>query len=285
VIPANFEYLRVRIVEEAFAGLDDPEARVIAGGHSLLPMMKLRLAVPSMLVDIAGLNWRGVRVEPGQICVGALTTYDELLRSQIAERLGCLSDGAARVGDVQIRNAGTFGGGLAHADPASDITAATIALEAELVLVSARGSRHVSAADFFTGPFTTRLEHDELLSEVRFPKPEPSEASAYESVEDPASGYPIAGAAVRVRVADGRATQCTIGITGATGHPFRALAVEHLVRDQPGVPSIGEVREALADMQSVGDVIADAEYRRHLAAVVVCRAATMALSRVELGVE
>jgi carbon-monoxide dehydrogenase medium subunit len=285
MIPARFAYVRARTAEEAFAGLADPEARVIAGGHSLLPMMKLRLAFPSRLIDIAGLDWRGVREEPGHISVGALTSYDDLVRSRMAKQLGCLSDGAARVGDVQIRNVGTIGGGLAHADPASDITAATIALEAELGLVSARGSRRLDAADFFTGPFTTRLEHDEVLSEVRFPKPEPGEASAYESVEDPASGYPIAGAAVRVRVADRGAIQCTIGITGATGHPFRALQVEQLVGQQSGVPSIAEVREALADVQTVGDVIADAEYRKHLAAVVVCRATAKALTRVGQGVE
>jgi carbon-monoxide dehydrogenase medium subunit len=247
--------------------------------------MKLRLAYPSLLIDIAGLDWRGVGEVQGHISVGALTSYDELLRSQFANRLGCFSEGAAKVGDAQIRNVGTIGGGLAHADPASDITAATIALDAELVLASARGSRHVSAADFFTGPFTTRLEHDELLSEVRFPNPERSEASAYESVEDPASGYPIAGAAVRVRVADHGSIECTVGITGATGHPFRAIVVEQLVREQSGVPSIAEVREALADVQTVSDVIADADYRRHLAAVVVCRATATALSRFEQRVE
>ena len=285
MIPAKFDYVRARTADEAFAGLADPEARVIAGGHSLLPMMKLRLAFPSVLVDIAGLDWRGVEEEPGHISVGALSSYDDLLRSRIVEQLGCLSDSAARVGDVQIRNAGTIGGGLAHADPASDITAATIALEAELVLASARGTRRVGAADFFTGPFTTGLEHDELLSEVRFPKPERSEASAYESVEDPASGYPIAGAAIRVRVVDGGAIRCTIGITGAAGHPFRPVEVEQLVREQSGVPAIDEVREALAAVQTVGDVVADAEYRKHLAAVVVCRATATALRRVEQGVE
>jgi carbon-monoxide dehydrogenase medium subunit len=248
-------------------------------------MMKLRLAFPSLLIDIAGLDWRGVREVPGYISVGALTSYDELLRSQIAKRLGCLCEGAAKVGDAQIRNVGTIGGGLAHADPASDITAATIALEGELLLVSARGSRHVAAADFFTGPFTTGLEHDELLSEVRFPKPERSEASAYESVEDPASGYPIAGAAVRVRVGDGGAIECRVGITGATGHPFRALGVEQLVQEQSGVPSIADVREALANVQTVADVIADSDYRRHLAAVVVCRATATALSRFDQRVE
>ena len=188
MIPAKFDYVRARTVDEAFAGLADPEARVIAGGHSLLPMMKLRLAFPSVLVDIAGLDWRGVEEEPGHISVGALSSYDDLLRSRIVEQLGCLSDSAARVGDVQIRNAGTIGGGLAHADPASDITAATIALEAELVLASARGTRRVGAADFFTGPFTTGSEDDELLSEVRFPKPERTEASAYESWRIPHRG-------------------------------------------------------------------------------------------------
>ena len=113
-----------------------------------------------------------------------------------------------------------------------------------------------------SGSVHDRIDHDELLSEVRFPKPERSEASAYESVEDPASGYPIAGAAIRVRVVDGGAIRCTIGITGAAGHPFRPVEVEQLVREQSGVPAINEVREALAAVQTVGDVVADAEYRR-----------------------
>ena len=164
MIPAAFDYVRPDSLDEALAELADPEAKAIAGGHSLLPMMKLRLVRPSRLVDLAGLDLGGVAVDGGTIRIGALTTYDELLSLRDDAPLpGALCDGAAEVGDVQVRNAGTVGGALAHGDPASDFAAAVIATGTTLVLRSPDGDREVAAGEFFLGPFTTLLTQQELL--------------------------------------------------------------------------------------------------------------------------
>ena len=211
VIPAAFEYVRVETPVEAFVALELPEARVIAGGHSLLPMMKLRLATPSRLVDIADLPWRDLGVDESGYRIGALTTYDELLRSARVTGCDALYECAARVGDLQVRNAGTLGGGLAHADPAADLAAGVLALEARMLLESRDGARLVPAADFFLGPFSTAMRDDELLAAIVLPLPARFVRSAYVSVEDPASGYPIAGAAARVGLVDGRVMQCSVG--------------------------------------------------------------------------
>jgi len=277
VIPAAFDYVRAATFDDAFSALADPDAKVIAGGLSLLPMMKLRLARPTQLVDIAPLGLSGIDADADGTRVGALTTYAELLSASRGNGhgLGAIADCAARVGDLQVRNAGTVGGGVAHADPASDLAAGVLAMEARVVLRSPRGTREVDAADFFVGPFTTALDQVELLVELRVPHPQPNQGSAYVSVEDPASGYPIAGAAVRIRRDGDRIVACTVGITGAAGHPFRAQRVEELIV-HGNVPTVAELHGAFADLHAMSDVIAGAAYRRHLAAVVVHRAATRA---------
>ena len=158
MIPAAFGHVRPDSVEQALVELADPDAKAIAGGHSLLPLMKLRLARPSLLVDLDGLDLRGVSVDGDTIRLGPLTTYDELLSLDVSVPLpAALRDCASAVGDLQVRNAGTVGGGLAHADPASDFAAGAIAVGATLVLQSLAGTREVAAADFFVGPFTTLL--------------------------------------------------------------------------------------------------------------------------------
>jgi carbon-monoxide dehydrogenase medium subunit len=212
VIPAAVEYVRPSTVDEALELLAEPDAKVIAGGHSLLPLMKLRLARPALLVDVDGLDLRGVSVDGETLRIGALTTYDELLSLDDSVPLpAALRECAACVGDVQVRNAGTVGGSLAHADPASDFAAGTIAVGATFVLRSPSGTREVAAEQFFVGPFTTLLEQQELLVEVRVPVP--CEPSSYVSFDDLASGYPLAGAAVCGAV---------IGLTGVGAHPLRA---------------------------------------------------------------
>ena len=278
MIPAGFEYVRAAGVDEALAALGDPDAKVIAGGLSLLPMMKLRLARPSRLVDIVALGLSGVSVGSDGTRVGALTTYREFLRAR-AETRDALGDCAERVGDLQVRNVGTMGGGVAHADPASDLAAGVLAAGVTLVLRSTAGERRVDAADFFVGPFTTALQQQELLVELVVPAPVAGEGSAYVSVEDPASGYPLAGAAVRVRVDAGRIAECTVGITGVSGHAFRADAVEAVMLGSAEAPQVSDIRDTFAEVRASTDVVAGADYRRHLAAVVVCRAAERALSR------
>jgi aerobic carbon-monoxide dehydrogenase medium subunit len=271
MIPAAFDYVRPDSLEDAFAALADPDAKAIAGGHSLLPTMKLRLARPSCLVDLAGLGLGGVTVEGGTIRIGALTTYGELLSLRDDVPLpGALRDGAARVGDVQVRNAGTVGGALAHGDPASDFAAAVIAAGTTLLLGSPEGDREVAAEELFLGPFTTQLAQQELLLELRVPVPVAGEGSAYVAFEDPASGYPLAGAAVRV-ASDGR---CTIGMTGIAGQPLRATAVEEAIATGD---DLGEALDAVGLMSLDGDV----EYRRQLAVVAVRRALDAARRRAE----
>jgi aerobic carbon-monoxide dehydrogenase medium subunit len=238
VIPAPFDYVRAASVEEAIAALADPDAKAIAGGHSLLPMMKLRLARPATLVDIARLDLDGVAVEDGELRIGALTTYDELLRRDDLPQ--ALREAARAVGDVQVRNAGTLGGALAHADPACDVAAAVLALRGRLVLRSPSGTREAPADGFFEGPFETGLGQQELITEIVVPLD--GGRSAYVSFEDAASGYPLAGAAVHV---DGATT---VALTGYGSHP-------RIVDEDPG--------EVLGP---------DADHRRRLAQLAIERA-------------
>jgi carbon-monoxide dehydrogenase medium subunit len=271
MIPAAFSYVRPGSLEEALAELADPDAKAIAGGHSLLPMMKLRLARPSRLVDLAGLELAGVAVEGDAIRIGALTTYDQLLAlGEDVPLPGALRDAAADVGDAQVRNAGTVGGALAHGDPASDFAAAVIATGTTLVLRSPEAEREVAAEEFFVGPFTTLLGQQELLLELRVPAPAAGEGSAYVAFEDPASGYPLAGAAVRVDSDGG----FMVGLTGIGAQPVRARAVEDAIA---AGADLGEAIDAVGVLALAGD----AEHRRQLAIVAVARALAHAQRRAE----
>ena len=189
-IPSAFAYTRAGSVDEALRILaTDGGAKVIAGGQSLLPLMKLRLASAETLVDIGRLTeLRGIsKLDDGRLAVGALTTYAELLDSP-AVHYGVLRDALPTIGDVQVRNRGTVGGAVAHADPASDLPAALLALGAEIVLQSASGTRTVASNGFFSGPFQTAARHDELVTQVILPAPLDNAGSAYVSLEQPASG-------------------------------------------------------------------------------------------------
>jgi carbon-monoxide dehydrogenase medium subunit len=279
MIPASFDYVRAGSEEEALAALADPDAVVLAGGHSLLPMMKLRLAQPSRVVDIGALALRGVGRDGDGVRIGALTTYDRLLR----EGAGLLPDAvlecAAAVGDLQVRNAGTVGGAVAHADPASDLAAGLIATDSTLRLLSPGGRRECAVEDFFLGPFTTALDRPELVTEIVVPGERAGEGSAYDAVENPASGYAIAGAAVKVRLDGARIADCRVGLVGAVTRPVRVRRVEEALAEA-GEARLDDCREALADLGR--DVLAsgdDADYRLQVAAVVICRAAAAARAR------
>jgi aerobic carbon-monoxide dehydrogenase medium subunit len=278
VIPVTFEYVRPDTVEEALEALSDPDAKVLAGGHSLVPLMKLRIARPSRLVDISGLDLRGVDGDPGELRIGALTTYDDLLRLDSEALPAALRECAASVGDVQVRNAGTVGGGIAHGDPASDLAAGVLALDGRLQLRSPAGTRECDAESFFLGPFTTAIEQQELLTAVLVRRHEPGEGSAYVSIDDPASGFPLAGAAVRVRIEDGKVEECRVGLTGIGAHPLRAQVVEEALSDGDG-PA---VREAVAQLEPAH---ADerAEYGRQLTVIAITRAAEIASQRATAG--
>jgi carbon-monoxide dehydrogenase medium subunit len=264
VIPAAVTYVRATTIEDALGALGDPDASALAGGQTLIPAMKLRIARPSLLVDIGGLDLRGVSVDADSVRIGALTTWDELLRARELERpeLAAIPECASGIGDLQVRNRGTVGGSLAHAHPASDFPALALAFGASIVLRSAGGERAVDAREFFLGPFTTAIRAGELLTEVVLPLPAEGSGSAYACVEHPASGYALAGAAALVRPDGTR----TAALTGIGSHAFLLES-----GDTTG----------LEDVTVFGDDFAPVAYRRHLARVVVGRALAAAAARAE----
>jgi len=287
VIPAEFAYRRAASVEDAIALLADPDAKVIAGGHSLIPMMKLRLARPGLLVDIAGLPLGGIADGAAEIVIGALTTHADIARasSLAAGALAAVAECSAAVGDAQVRNAGTIGGSVAHGDPAADAPAALLALDARIRVLGAAGRREVPAAEFFKGPFWTALGEQELVAAVVYPKPSGQAASAYVSVEDPASGYPLAGAAALVVVDGGRVVSARIGVTGVAGTPFRATVAEAaaVAGGGAGAAVSSASRDDIAGQAVFGDSRFDEEYRRHIAAIVIGRAVERAVARAQGG--
>jgi len=263
VIPAATGYLRPESVEDAVAALADPEAKLLAGGQSLLPLMKLRVVRPALLVDIGGLDLAGVSATDGELRIGALTTWDELVTAPELERPGLtgLADCARVIGDLQVRNRGTVGGSLAHADPSADAPAALLAFGATVEVRSATATRSVPVSDFLRGPFTTALEPTEILTEIRIAAPEAGSGSAYEKVEHPASGFALVGACALVRP-DG---SVTLALTGISAHAVLVAA-----DDLPG---------GLGELEVFGDEFAPADYRRHLAGVVASRAVERARAR------
>jgi aerobic carbon-monoxide dehydrogenase medium subunit len=262
MIPAPVDYVRPSSVEEALEALGEPEAEVLAGGQSLVPAMKLRLARPALLVDVGGLELRSIARDNGGIRVGALATWDDLLRSEElgAEGLEAIRECAAGIGDLQVRNLGTLGGGLAHADPASDMPAVALALGLQVQVRSSSGERTIDAGELFVGPFTTTLDPAELITDVLVPQPPSGSGSAYVSVENPASGFALAGAAA-LALPDGTDR---VAVTGIGGRPFL----------KPSEP---------AELVVAGDRFAPPEYRTHLMEVVVRRAVELARRRAQEG--
>jgi carbon-monoxide dehydrogenase medium subunit len=284
MIPAQFGYTRAASIDDALKALAAGSGtKVIAGGQSLLPLMKLRLASVETLVDIGRLGeLRGVeKLDDGRLSVGALTTYSELADSP-AIHYGVLRDALPTIGDVQVRNRGTVGGAIAHADPASDFAAVALALDADLVLQSASGTRTVKADGFFSGPFTTTMGEDELLTRVVLPKPLDNAGSAYASLEQPASGYPMVGVgAVLIFGADDRVAWAGLGITGVGDHPYRATEAEAaLTGTTAGDADIAAATRVVVGGRAVNtDIHASAEYRTAMAGVIAGRAIRAALAR------
>jgi carbon-monoxide dehydrogenase medium subunit len=262
MIPAPVRYVRPGSVEEALAALAEPDAKVLAGGQSLVSVMKLRLARPDVVVDVSRLGLTGLDTRDGELRIGALTTWSDLAAAPELRRpaLAALAECAAGIGDLQVRNRGTLGGSLAHADPASDMPAVLLALGASVVARSEGAQRTIETRDLFLGPFTTALADGELVTEVVIPVPPAGSGSAYASVEHPASGFALAGAAALVRP-DGSSS---VAVTGIGATPF---------------PLDGDPGAALAAADVFGDRFAPEEYRRHLAAVVVERALATAAER------
>jgi carbon-monoxide dehydrogenase medium subunit len=284
MIPAAFAYSRAATLDEAVAAVG-AGAKVIAGGQSLLPLLKLRLAQADSLVDIGRLKeLKGVRQLPdGRLAVGSLTTYRELMESP-AIHYGLLTDALPTIGDVQVRNRGTVGGAIAHADPASDLPACLLAVDAEIIARSARGDRSIPATEFFIGAFETALADDEVLTEIRLPAPLDGAGSAYASLEQTASGYALVGvAAVLARGGPGGPISlATIALTGVHEHAYRASEVEAaLVGSDGSAEAIAAAAAHATDEVEVSsDMHADAAYRTAMAAVYARRAIAAALARI-----
>jgi carbon-monoxide dehydrogenase medium subunit len=278
MIPAAFDYEVAESVEHALGLLGgDPEAKVLAGGHSLVPALKLRIARPSLLVDIGRLSDLAyVRDAGTQIAIGALTRHAAVQRDPLLqEHCPIVSTTAAQIGDPQVRHRGTIGGSLAHGDPASDLPAVMLALGAEFVIVGAGGQRTVGAADFFTGVFQTAVDSGELLTEIRVPKLGDSTGWSYLKYHRRAQDWATVGVAALVHRDNGTAT-AAVALTNMGGTPLRAKAVEDAVAS--GASPADAAGHAAEGTEPSSDTAASAEFRMHLARVLTQRALADALA-------
>jgi carbon-monoxide dehydrogenase medium subunit len=288
MIPAQFEYVTPKTLEEALRLVErhGDEAKVLAGGHSLLPLMKLRLAQPRYVIDIGRLRGMSyIRQENGHLAIGALTTHAEIESSTLL-RAKCplLAETAATIGDVQVRNRGTLGGSLAHADPAADYPAAVLALDAEIVAASTAGTRTIPVSEFFLDMLTTALRPGEILSQVRVAPLAPHTGTAYEKLHQPASGFAIVGVAARIKLGNaGKIEEACIGVTGVGPKAFRAAAVEKaLLGKTASAKLFAEAsRHAAQGVDPLSDLHASADYRREMAAVHTRRALERAYARAQ----
>ncbi len=251
-------------------------AKLLAGGHSLLPMMKLRLATPEILIDLRNVpGLREIRQQAGVIAIGAGCTYSQIAGSDIVRSaLPMLVSTIDRLGDPQVRNRGTIGGSLAHSDPAADLPAVVLALGGELVARSGSGERTISADDFFQGMFTTALRPEEVLTEVRLPVLEPNVGAAYAKLENLASRYAIVGVAAVIGVANGMCSRARVAVTGAGSYATRARAAEDAIVGKPISEESMRAAAALAPqgVEPVGDLHASPEYRVEMVKVYAYRA-------------
>ncbi len=278
MIPVEFDYEAPRSVEEALrllAGAGDREVKVLAGGQSLLPVLRLRLAAPELVVDLGRIaELRGVWDDGDAIVIGAMTTHDDVLREPLIRQHALLLAEAARtVADPQVRHRGTFGGSLAHADPAGDMPAPALALDAEMVIAGPSGRRTVPAGEFFQDLFTTALNENELLVEIRVPK-HTGWGAHYEKFSPVAQAWSIVAVAAAVRVENGTIAQAKVGLTNMGLVPIRAREVEDaLVGREATAEAIRDAAGLAANGTSpMSDANADEEYRRHLATVLTGRA-------------
>lgn len=278
-VPVAFDYHRANSVDEAIALLHQygDEAKVLAGGHSLIPTMKLRLSQPGHLIDIGRIHGLSrIHEEHGAITVGALTTYTQIEKSHVLQRyLPILPQATTLIGDQQVRNRGTIGGSISHSDPAADMPGVVLALKGEITVQGPNGKRTIKADDFFTGTFETALEPDELVLEIRFPIAHGHSGSAYEKLANKASHYAIAGCAAVISLdGNGTCTAASVAITGAADRTARASATEAaLVGKKLDEATVVEAASHAADgLSIISDIHGSENYRRQMVAVVAKRA-------------
>ncbi len=285
MIPAQFDYISAKSLDEAVSLLakHKDDAKLLAGGHSLLPAMKLRLMQPKVLIDISrikDLNY--IREDKGQIRIGAMTTHYQIESSDLLRKLcPLLAETASHLGDVQVRNRGTIGGSIAHADPAADWPAAILALDAEIIVAGPKGQRSIKADQFFVELLTTALQPGEIVKEIAFATPK-GPGQAYVKVRHPASGFAVVGVAVNLaRDGSGKCQSAGVGITGVSPKPYKAKAVEDALKGSNlDAKSLSAAAGHATDkVDANSDLFASAEYRKHLAEVYTRRALETAVSR------
>jgi carbon-monoxide dehydrogenase medium subunit len=285
VIPAAFDYHRATSVEDALARLaaSNGTGKFLAGGHSLVPTMKLRLAQPAVLIDIVRVpDLTGIREQGGALEIGACTTHHDIASSPLLrQQAPVLAEAAAAIGDPQVRHRGTLGGSLAHADPSADYPAAILALDAEVHVRGPRGARRIAAADFFRDLFTVDVQPDELIVSVSFAR---APVSSYAKLRQRASHFAIVGVAAVLDVRDGVVQGARLGLTGATSHAVRLTGVEQALAGKPASEQslaavVAGAGETLNDVNA--DLHGSAEYRRAMVSVFARRALQGALGRAE----
>lgn len=283
--PAGFSYQRATSVRDAIAQLaKEPDAKLLAGGQSLLSLMKLRLASPSTLVDLGGVKeLRGIRRDGDTIAIGALTTHREIeFSEELKTACPILPEAAALIGDPLVRNRGTIGGSVAHADPAADFPAALLAIGATIQVEGPKGRRTIAADDFFLGLFTTALQGDELVTGIHVPAAQPAGTGmAYEKFPHPASRYAIVGVAAVVGVAGGVCRRARVAITGAGSQAMHLPSLEAVLVGKPldEQTLAAACQHVIAPDDLLSDQFASNEYRAHLADVLSRRALTRAAAR------
>ncbi len=284
MIPGSFEYHRPSSLSEAVGLLGRLEdARVLAGGHSLIPMMKLRLAQPGHLIDLGAVKeLKGVRTDGSEIAIGAMATQHEVIASEaLADRVPILREAARQIADPQVRYVGTVGGNAANGDPGNDMPALMMALGATYVLTGASGERRVAARDYYLGIYDTALQPDEILSEIRFPAPPKPHGWAYEKLKRKVGDYATAATAVVMTVAGGRVATCAIALTNVADRPLfaadAAKAVIGTALDSQSLKTAVDAAEAIAAPAEDGR--GSAEYRTKMAGVMTRRALERAFAR------
>jgi carbon-monoxide dehydrogenase medium subunit len=280
VYPSQFEYYKPSSVQEAVALLSsNPDAKLLAGGHSLIPAMKLRLSAPAAIVDLGGVSGLNTISTGNGATIGALTTYRQLLdNADLKGPFPIIAETANVVGDPHVRNRGTLGGSLAHSDPAADFTAVMLALNASVTAIGSGGERTIAVDDLFVDLFTTSLEADEIITSISIPAASAGTGQAYEKHAHPASGYAVVGVAAVLTVSGGTIQSARVAVTGAPSKATRAAATEAALTGKPAnAETIAAAAAQAADgLDLNGDTYASAEYRGHLVKVLAKRAITRA---------
>jgi aerobic carbon-monoxide dehydrogenase medium subunit len=285
MFPASFGYVAAHSVDEALRLLDKhgDAGKLLAGGHSLIPAMKLRLMSPGTLIDLGTIpGLRGIRVNESSLVIGALTVHADVASSDLVRKhLPGLADAASVIGDMQVRNRGTIGGSVAHADPAADFPVVLTALNASLVVQSSTGNRTIAVDEFFTDFYATAMAPNEILTEIRVPIPPSGSGTAYAKLPHPASGYVVVSAGALITQSSGSCVSARLAIGGMGSGPIRAVAAEIELKGKSLTPEAVNAAAAKAaeNTDPTEDSYASAEYKRHVATVYARKAIEAAVQR------